>query len=178
MPNFRCSFWFWFCLWFSCLRFITNPKDRNRQKIAEQFASDKRLVFYWNPSLNLRSVLPGQKDLLSFMTWSRLFSTSSKFTSSVESVVLDEERESCVWSPKKKTRSKTRHLVDIYSERKGKFQKQKKKQNRISCWHFLKVKLVFSVPKRKQEVKHNILLTFTLKDRESFKNKKETKRNI
>ena len=125
------------------------------------------------PSLNLRSVQPGQKDLLSFMTWSRLFSTSSKFTSSVESVVLDEERESCVWSPKKKTRSKTRHLVDIYSERKGKFQKQKKKQNRISCWHFLKVKLVFEVPQKKTRSKTRHLVDISYLKKMTFSKTKQ-----
>ena len=124
-------------------------------------------MFYWNPSLNLRSVQPGQKDLLSFMTWSRLFSTSSKFTSSVESVVLDEERESCDWSAKKKTRSKTRHLVDIYSERKWKFQKQKRNKTQ----HLVDISWKWNLCLKSQ--KENILLTFPIKRKWNFKNKTE-----
>ena len=39
-------------------------------------------------------------------------------------------------------------------------------------------RIVIEVPTGKQEVKQDILLTFPLKESESFKNKKETKRNI
>ena len=123
------------------------------------------------PSLNLRSVQPGQKDLLSFMTWSRLFSTSSKFTSSVESVVLDEERESCDWSAKRKTRSKTRHLVDIYSERKGKFQKQERKKTQHLVDISWKWNLCLKSQKENKKQNKTSCWYFLLKKRESFKNK-------